>query len=52
MDEKVEKTGKSRLAAYQGEKPFVPLLLQRYFRCMEDILYEWNNHQQEHLIGK
>ncbi len=27
-------------------------LMQRYFRSMDDNLYEWDGHQQEHAIGE
>lgn len=26
--------------------------MHRYFRSMDDNLYEWDNHQQEHVIGE
>lgn len=26
--------------------------MQRYFRSMDDNLYEWDNHHQEHAIGE
>jgi len=26
--------------------------MQRYFRSMDDNLYEWDNHEQEHAIGE
>lgn len=44
--------GVERLAAYQRERACDPLLMQRYFRSMDDNLYEWDNHQQEHSIGE
>ncbi|MDM5235321.1 sigma-70 family RNA polymerase sigma factor [Bacillus cereus] len=44
--------GIERLAAYQRERVCDPLLMQRYFRSMDDNLYEWDNHQQEHAIGE
>ncbi|MED1508723.1 sigma-70 family RNA polymerase sigma factor [Bacillus proteolyticus] len=44
--------GGERLAAYQRERACDPLLMQRYFRSMDDNLYEWDNHQQEHAIGE
>lgn len=44
--------GVERLAAYQRERECDPLLMQRYFRSMDDNLYEWDNHQQEHAIGE
>lgn len=44
--------GIERLAAYQRERTCDPLLMQRYFRSMDDNLYEWDNRQQEHAIGE
>lgn len=44
--------GIERLAAYQRERACDPLLMQRYFRSMDDNLYEWDNHQQEYVIGQ
>ncbi|MEC5303758.1 sigma-70 family RNA polymerase sigma factor [Bacillus thuringiensis] len=44
--------GVERLAAYQRERTCDPLLMQRYFRSMDDNLYEWDSHQQEHAIGE
>ncbi|HFK1785125.1 TPA: sigma-70 family RNA polymerase sigma factor [Bacillus cereus] len=44
--------GIERLAAYQRERVCDPLLMKRYFRRMDDNLYEWDNHQQEHAIGE
>lgn len=44
--------GIERRAAYQREKACDPLLMQRYFRSINDNLYEWDNHQQEHVIGE
>ncbi|HHK5564190.1 TPA: sigma-70 family RNA polymerase sigma factor [Bacillus thuringiensis] len=44
--------GVERLAAYQRERACDPLLMQRYFRSMDDNLYEWDGHQQEHAIGE
>lgn len=44
------KRGIERLAAYQRERPFDPLLMQKYFRNMDDHLYEWDNHIQEDSI--
>lgn len=43
--------GIERLAVYQRERVCDPLLMQRYFRSIDDNLYEWDNHQQEHAIG-
>ena len=44
------KRGIERRAAYQRERPFDPILMQRYFRSMDDNEYEWDKHQQEHAI--
>lgn len=44
------KRGVERLAAYQRERPFDPLLMQKYFRNMDEQLYEWDDHNQEHSI--
>lgn len=49
---KERRRGIERLAAYQRERACDPLLLQRYFRSMDDNLYEWDNHQLEHAIGE
>ncbi|MCU4770864.1 sigma-70 family RNA polymerase sigma factor [Bacillus toyonensis] len=44
--------GVERLAAYQRERACDPLLMQRYFRSMDDNLYEWDSHQQEDVVGE
>ncbi|EPF11114.1 sigma-70 family RNA polymerase sigma factor [Bacillus cereus BAG1O-3] len=44
--------GIERRAAYQREKVCDPLLMQRYFRSMDDNGYEWDNHQQENMIDE
>ncbi|MGV5537606.1 sigma factor-like helix-turn-helix DNA-binding protein [Bacillus sp. XB1] len=44
--------GIERRAAYQREKVYDPLLMQRYFRNMDDNIYEWDNQVQEHTIGE
>jgi positive control factor len=43
------KRGIERRAAYQREKPFDPLLLQKYFRSSEPV-YKWDDHEKEHVI--
>jgi positive control factor len=43
------KRGIERRAAYQREKPFDPLLMQKYFRSSEPT-YEWDNHEKEDVI--
>lgn len=44
--------GVERLAAYQRERACDSPLMQRYFRSMDDNLYEWDSHQQEHVVGE
>jgi RNA polymerase sigma factor (sigma-70 family) len=44
------KRGAERLAAYQREKPFDPILMQKYFRSLAEDTYEWDDHQKEHLV--
>ena len=44
--------GIERRAAYQREKACDPLLMQRYFRSMNDNLYEWDDHEKENAISK
>lgn len=44
--------GIERRAAYQRERLFDPLLMQRYFRSADDSIYEWDNHRPEHVISK
>ncbi|MED5052687.1 sigma-70 family RNA polymerase sigma factor [Anoxybacillus rupiensis] len=41
--------GIERRAAYQREKPFDPLLMQKYFRSSEPT-YEWDDHNKESVI--
>jgi positive control factor len=41
--------GIERRAAYQREKPFDPLLLQKFFRSSEQV-YKWDDHEKEHVI--
>jgi positive control factor len=41
--------GVERRAAYQREKPFDPLLMQKFFRSNEPV-YEWDNHEKEDVI--
>lgn len=41
--------GIERRAAYQREKLFDPLLMQKYFRSSEPI-YEWDDHERESVI--
>jgi len=40
-----------RRAAYQREKPFDPLLMQKYFRSTEEEIYEWDDHNQEDKLS-
>jgi positive control factor len=44
------KRGVERLAAYQRERPFDPLLLQRFFRSQDDS-YVWNETENESVIS-
>lgn len=44
------KRGIERRAAYERERPFDPLLMQRYFRSMDDNLYSWDTHIQEDAV--
>ncbi|PFF75830.1 RNA polymerase subunit sigma-24 [Bacillus cereus] len=44
--------GIERRAAYQREKVCDPLLMQRYFRSMDDNGYEWDNYKKEHVISE
>lgn len=37
--------GIERYAAYQREKSFDPLMMQKYFKS-ESVTYEWDDHQQ------
>jgi positive control factor len=41
--------GIERRAAYQREKPFDPLLMQKFFRSSEPV-YEWDDHKRESVI--
>jgi positive control factor len=41
--------GIERRAAYQREKPFDPLLMQKFFRSSEQV-YKWDDHEKEHVI--
>jgi positive control factor len=41
--------GIERRAAYQREKPFDPLLMQKFFRSSEPV-YEWDDHEKEDVI--
>ncbi|RDE19362.1 MULTISPECIES: sigma-70 family RNA polymerase sigma factor [Parageobacillus] len=41
--------GIERRAAYQREKPFDPLLMQKFFRSSEPT-YEWDDHEEENII--
>lgn len=43
--------GIERRAAYQREKPFDPLLMQKYFRSTEEEVYEWDDHKQEDKLS-
>jgi positive control factor len=43
------KRGIERRAAYQREKPFDPLLMQKFFRS-SDPVYKWDDHEKEHVI--
>lgn len=44
------KRGIERRAAYERERPFDPLLMQRYFRSMDDNVYSWDDHIQEDAV--
>lgn len=41
--------GIERRATYQREKPFDPLLMQKFFRSSEPV-YEWDHHEKEDVI--
>ncbi|WP_199427077.1 sigma-70 family RNA polymerase sigma factor [Thermaerobacillus caldiproteolyticus] len=41
--------GIERRAAYQRERSFDPLLMQKYFRS-SDPVYEWDDHEKENVI--
>jgi positive control factor len=45
------KRGIERRAAYQRERPFDPLIMQRYFRSTDEEVYEWDDHQKEDVIS-
>ncbi|UXH44445.1 Fis family transcriptional regulator [Rossellomorea vietnamensis] len=42
--------GVERLAAYQRERPFDPLLMQRFFRSQEET-YAWEEAENESVIS-
>ncbi|KSU63658.1 Fis family transcriptional regulator [[Bacillus] enclensis] len=44
------KRGVERLAAYQRERPFDPLLMQRFFRS-QDETYVWDESENESVIS-
>jgi len=44
--------GIERRAAYQRERAFDPILMQRYFRSTDETVYEWDKHVQQHTIGE
>ncbi|MFC7783331.1 sigma-70 family RNA polymerase sigma factor [Rossellomorea sp. GCM10028870] len=44
------KRGVERLAAYQRERPFDPLIMQRYFRSNE-VIYPWNNDNKDNTVS-
>jgi positive control factor len=44
------KRGVERLAAYQRERPFDPLLMQRFFRS-QDETYTWDEAEYENVIS-
>jgi RNA polymerase sigma factor (sigma-70 family) len=41
--------GVERLAAYQRERPFDPVLMQRFFRSTEPI-YSWEEKERENVV--
>ncbi|KAA0560753.1 Fis family transcriptional regulator [Bacillus sp. CH30_1T] len=43
------KRGVERLAAYQRERPFDPLLMQRYFRS-NAVIYPWDNYSKDNKV--
>ncbi|MCM3665523.1 Fis family transcriptional regulator [Mesobacillus subterraneus] len=45
------KRGIERRAAYERERPFDPLLMQRYFRSMDDNVYSWDDHKKESTLS-
>ncbi|WP_423408032.1 sigma factor-like helix-turn-helix DNA-binding protein [Heyndrickxia sp. MSNUG] len=44
------KRGIERRAAYQRERSFDPLLMQKYFRCSDDV-YEWDRTPKEDTLS-
>jgi positive control factor len=44
------KRGVERLAAYQRERPFDPLLMQRFFRSKEEF-FPWKEKEHESIIS-
>ncbi|PGT89297.1 Fis family transcriptional regulator [Bacillus sp. AFS040349] len=45
------KRGIERRAAYQRERAFDPLVMQKYFRSADDLDYEWDKSDKEQLIS-
>jgi positive control factor len=43
------KRGVERLAAYQRERPFDPLLMQSFFRSQNES-YQWEDHEKENIV--
>lgn len=43
--------GIERRAAYQRERPFDPVLMQTYFRSMNENIYSWDDHIQEDNVS-
>ncbi|WP_429995771.1 sigma-70 family RNA polymerase sigma factor [Metabacillus fastidiosus] len=46
------KRGIERRAAYQRERAFDPLLMQKYFRSADDLEYEWDTSDKEDLLSE
>jgi len=46
------KRGIERRAAYQRERAFDPLLMQKFFRSADDLDYEWDKSDKEDLISE
>lgn len=46
------KRGIERRAAYQRERAFDPLLMQKYFRSADDLDYKWDDNIKEDLISE
>lgn len=44
--------GIERQAAYQRERAFDPILMQRYFRSTDEAVYEWDEHVQQYTLGE